>query len=524
MNRPSCAAWYNVRGDGGLPAPQDISLNKSTLLALGLIVLISAALGASILTRDHAWGDDFAAYIMQAQSILQGNMQAFIQHNSFTIERSSYNIGPVTQLWGFPLLLAPAVAAFGLDILSLKYVMTLLHAGFLVVFFLLASTRLDSPRSLLAVALVAFNPLWLQAQNAILSDLPFALFSTLALWLMLRRPSAQASSSRQVGRGMLLGAAIFLAAFTRWTGWLLLLPLAVMQAPPLWRQARAGERMFRPLLLASVPYVTLAALYALQSGIFPSLGYPLQDQFADLSRDTVWANLGYYFWLPASFFDHVFGLGKPIQAALLVLYLLSALKRGRRDLPIHLYVLATLIVLVAFPARGGARFLYPIWPLFILFAFDGLLWSMDRLRAAHQLAAMPVGYAAWVVLVLISLAACVQAGRANLSAGRMPPRADWGAFAPTSMDMYNFVRSRTDVESVIIFFKPRLMRLMTARDSILIARCSNLRRGDVVVLDRKLGLGQQVSPREITTCNPALSLTPVFANEDFLAYQIAPLH
>lgn len=499
-------------------------LDKKVLAALGLIVLISSALGVCVLTRDHAWGDDFAAYILQAQGILHGDMQALVQHSTLTIERSDLNIGPVTQLWGFPLLLVPAVAAFGLNILSLKFFMTLCHAAFLCVFFLLARTRFDPAKALLVTALVAFNPVWLQAQNDILSDLPFALFSTLALWLIVRGPAQDDPSPRTMAAGLLEGLVIFTAAFTRWTGLLLFIPLFLTQVWAYRRQSRAGVRLSRLMLPAVLPYATFAILYMLQAWLFPSLAYPLREQFAEFTRQTPSANAAYYFRLAADFFDHVFGGGKVIQVAFLVLYLLSFVRRGSRDLAIHLYLLATLLVLLAFPAHGGPRFLYPIWPLFVLFAFDGLMWIMDALREAHQIAVLPIGYAAWTIVVLISLVTCVQAASANLALGRVPPRAEWGAFSPTSMEMYDFVRTHTAAQSVIVFFKPRAMLLMTGRDSILLQRCSRLGRGDYLILDRKTGLGLQISPHDVPSCNAALSESPVFVNDDFIAYKIAPLH
>jgi 4-amino-4-deoxy-L-arabinose transferase-like glycosyltransferase len=490
------------------------------LLALGLILAASVALSACLLTRDHGWGDDFAAYIMQAQSILKGDMQGFVQHNTFTISESAYNIGPVTQLWGFPLLLAPAVAAFGIDILRLKLVLTLLHAVFLCAFFLLARTRLDPGKSLLVTALVAFNPLWLQAQNDVLSDLPFAAFSTLALWLISRGESRETRSGRNIGAGLLVGAALFAAAFTRWTGWLLLVPLAATQLRSLRLKSRADVRWSMWIVQAAIPYLTFVALYGLQTRLFPNLPYPLRDQFAELTLATLWANLGFYLSLSASFFDHAFGGGMLIQVVLMALYLLSAVQRRGRDAPIHLYVLATLVTLVAFPAHGGPRFLYAIWPLLVLFAFDGLTWGAERLRSAHQLAAVPAAYSFWFALIIVSVSACVQAGRANLSAGRIPPRAAWGAFSPTSEQMYAFVRSQTAADSVIIFFKPRAMRLMTGRDSIMMLRCSRLRRGDYVIIERTRGGVEQISPREIASCGPALDPNPVFENEEFTAYRV----
>jgi hypothetical protein len=87
-----------------------------------LPISITALLFWSGLTNGHDWGDDFAAYIMQAKSITEGRHSEFIEANRFTIEQSSYPIGPVAYPWGFPVLLAPFYALFGLNMIALKSV------------------------------------------------------------------------------------------------------------------------------------------------------------------------------------------------------------------------------------------------------------------------------------------------------------------------------------------------------------------------------------------------------------------
>ena len=66
-----------------------MKMKRPELIALAIILILSTLLGTSQFTRGHAWGDDFAAYIMQAQSILKGNEQSFVERNTFTIEKSS---------------------------------------------------------------------------------------------------------------------------------------------------------------------------------------------------------------------------------------------------------------------------------------------------------------------------------------------------------------------------------------------------------------------------------------------------
>jgi hypothetical protein len=114
--------------------------NKAAIL-LAVMLLTCALLGSSMLTRGHWWGDDFAAYIMQAKSILAGDMDAFVTANTFTVTQSSHQIGPAAYPWGYPLMLAPVYALIGLSPPALKLPGLLTYLGFLFVFFCLTRRR-----------------------------------------------------------------------------------------------------------------------------------------------------------------------------------------------------------------------------------------------------------------------------------------------------------------------------------------------------------------------------------------------
>src|SRR5215207_8154167 len=149
-----------------------------------ILIVSSLFIGIATLTRGHEWGDDFASYIMQAHSILNGATEEFIERNSFTIFESSNQIGPVAYPWGYPLILSPVYAIKGISPLALKLPGLFFYAGFLICLYILMNQRLRRTESLLIVSVFAFNPLLIQFLDQILSDIPFLFFSTLALVLM----------------------------------------------------------------------------------------------------------------------------------------------------------------------------------------------------------------------------------------------------------------------------------------------------------------------------------------------------
>src|SRR5215216_3990185 len=149
-----------------------------------VVIFTSLLLGASTLTRGHEWGDDFASYIMQAESISNRTTCEFMEHNSFTIFESSNQIGPIAYPWGYPLILTPVYALKGMNPLALKLPGLFFYVGFLACLYLLMKTRLTQTESLLIVCLFAFNPLLLGFLDQILSDISFLFFSTLTLLLI----------------------------------------------------------------------------------------------------------------------------------------------------------------------------------------------------------------------------------------------------------------------------------------------------------------------------------------------------
>lgn len=496
---------------------------RKILLFLGLITLSAVVLSVLMLTRDLDWGDDWAGYIMQGQSIARGNMREFVEANAFTIEHSSYVIAPVTYPWGFPLLLSPVLDAFGLNLLALKFVLTICYALFLPAFFLLARTRLSRSQALLLTAVLGLNPALLLMQDGLGADIPFLLFSTLGLWLIEKFVNQDQQPCVRLGPGVAIGCVVFLAIFTRGNGYFLLASLAIAQFMRFMRRARHNVRLHPADLQGVVPYAVVGLLYVLQAWAFPGLPYPLRPLFAVMSLPTIWNNVGYYFWLPADFFGNLVNGGRIIYLVLLIGFLLNLSQWRGRDLPIHAYGLATLLFLVLYPHVQGLRYILPLLPLFVLFSFDGMRRVVERLQPGHRERTMALTFDLWAGLALISLAACIQLGWGNLAADRAFNGRSSGAFSPGSSAMFEFVRQETPPDSVIIFFKPRTMRLRTDRDSFMTSECQDLSTGDyVAILNSEQGY-DQIQPDKVTHCNPAVFLVPVYEKYDFIIYRISPL-
>ncbi len=484
-------------------------MTKRSLLLLALIILAAIALSFAMLTRGHPWWDDFASYVMQARAILNGDMGEFVRRNAFTVQNSSYPPGPVAYPWGYPLLLAPVVAIFGIHALALKLVGIAFYALFLVVFYLLARTRLTEGESLLLTGVLAVNPMLLLANDLILSDIPFLAVSTLGVLLIEWR--IRGSSSRAAAyRDPVLGAVIFLATFLRTNGILLFIPLAFSLLVRHWPDWKTILRCFLP------PLGTFGLLYLAASWIFPNGQDSYLSHFSMFNLPRLWDNFLFYLWLPSWTFNHI-PAGAVFYPLLAVFLLVSIFARLKRDLAMHAYSLATLGLFILWPERQGLRFIYPILPFLFIFAFDGMKLAIEWLPARWQTLTARAVTGFWGLLLIISLGASSYWAYGNLAANR----AINGPFDEFSYDLYEFIRDETPADSVIVFVRPRAMRLFTDRDSFMTEHCADLPKGDYAAVHEKIGNVGQIPPEQITSC-PGITLEEVFNNRRFTVYRIGP--
>ncbi|HLF72954.1 MAG TPA: glycosyltransferase family 39 protein [Anaerolineales bacterium] len=474
---------------------------------LPAIILLSLLLGTSRLTRGHEWGDDFASYIMQAGSILNGRTEEFVERNAFTIFESSFQIGPVAYPWGYPLVLAPVYAIKGNHPLALKLPGVFFFVGFLVCLSLLVRGRLTQTENLLLVSLFAFNPMLVDFLDQILSDIPFLFFSTLALVLM------TGEEKRSPLNHVLLGGVIAFAFFIRTTGVLLLASFLAIEAHRLWinrTDRQAARKILTNVLTVCAAFVFLWGIYAL---LFPGGGESYLAQYQAFRVETVFGFLGGYFELFSLFLGEA-AIWKYFYYVLFIFFLIGLWNR-RKEEPVFIAFFALwMILLITWPYWQGPRFIFALLPIFIYFTFHGMKTAIHKLPGNYHQAGRAVFYALWLLVLGIFLFNSAVRAYNNVKNGRNIN----GPYDPVSGEVYAFVKDETPPDSILIFFKPRAMRLMTGRDTLMINRCEGMLKGDYIILSKKVGENNQIPPERIDSCN--LTLENVFKNRRFIIYEI----
>jgi len=469
-----------------------------------IILLINLALGASVLTRGHEWGDDFASYIMQAQSILNGSMDEFIEHNSFTIFESSVQIGPVAYPWGYPLALTPVLALKGVHALALKLPGLFFFSGFLVCLYLLVETRLTRTESLLLVSLFAFNPTLVRFFDYITSDIPFLFASVLVLLLITRLAKTHEPWSQ-----IILGVAIFTAFFFRTTGIILLAAFFLNQVLRFFQE---GDRRKNNPLNTIIVIAAFVIPWLISSIIFPNGQGSYIQQLAGFTPESLQENIYNYFYIFVQFFGSS-PIWTFIYYALVAFFLIGAWTQRNADQILIIFFALYLAVMLIWPEWQGIRFIFPLLPIFIYFAFQGIKTAIELLPETYLPTGKVINFILWLVIIGIFLINSGTQAYATLKDGRKIN----GPFDSFSKEMYEFIKTETPPESVIVFFKPRALRLFTKHDSIMVIECDHLTRGNYVAL-HKTWEYSQILPDEIRSCNLPMKL--VFENRRFLIYEL----
>ena len=471
------------------------------------IILVSLILGAGTMRSGHEWGDDWAWYVLQAKSIWEGTTDEFIEISDFTNYQSTSHLGPLAYPWGYPLILTPFYALNGVSPLTLKIPGLLLYAGFLFFLYLFSRSRLTLPESLILVSLFAFNPMLLLFTDQILSDIPFLFFSTLTLYLVTR------NEPRGWWHYAFIGASIFCTTFLRATGLLLLGCFLAVEFFRLVAQRADREAVKRIVINSFFVCAVFAALWILNAVIFPGGGESYLSQYENLTANLVRDFIGLYFRIFAWFFGVEPGW-QYLYYVVLLFALIGAWIR-RRDEPFFLWFFVLwMLVHITYPYWQGPRYIFPLLPIFIYFAFQGMRFVVSNLPEKNRLVGQWAFYGFWIAIIGYFLVYSASTVYVNLKEDRQIN----GPFDPYSMEVYDYIKRKAPPDSVLIFYKARVMRLMTGYPSIMINECDGMLKGDYLILSKKVGENNQVPPDQIKACN--LPLDKELENRRFIIYKI----
>ena len=192
--------------------------NAGTRICLVGLLTVIALFHSFTVRQGHIWGDDFAMYVAHARNLVDGHPYA---ETGYLFNPAS-PVSPRMYPPVFPLLLAPVVKLFGLNLIPMKIEQVLFFVLVLAAVYLFWRDDLSSKYALVQIAILGFSPHFWAAKDNVLSDLPFLLFFYVVAVLVRRAP--------QNGPGwwawaLLIDVVLYFAIGTRTAGIALLVGL-----------------------------------------------------------------------------------------------------------------------------------------------------------------------------------------------------------------------------------------------------------------------------------------------------------
>ncbi len=196
-------------GDRDAASDRASSLRSHNRAAIALLVLHGTLAWVNRTFAAGLWHDE-ANYLLLARSIRQLGY-----HDLLTLGSPLHTHYPP----GFPTLLAFWSLPIGENVQVLIAVVVLCSVGALALLYDVMRRRAGPGVALTVLALSALNPELVLHAGRPLSEAPYMLFATLALWAVLREPSTSIGTGRPTRRWALLAiAAALCAALTRLVG------------------------------------------------------------------------------------------------------------------------------------------------------------------------------------------------------------------------------------------------------------------------------------------------------------------
>lgn len=424
-------------------------------LALLIAVICGASLLAGVLGFDRlpsTLGDN-AEFAILGISLANGRGFRYVNHPE---ERPATKYPP-----GFPLMVAGWISIFGNTILSMKTLVLVCYLAAMAVTYLVARKLLDGTLSLLAVFLAVSSYTVLSYSHQILSDIPYTMFSLLALVLLL-------------GEGRTRSAVVAAMSISIWAYFVRTVGISLVFAVFvfLFRRRRRREAIALAASFVVVSVLWAVRNYALTGEGSRYLGVLLSaDPYApdkgSISLGGLfargWTNLSSYVGslLPADLFPSLVfsggtrgtSLGGLISVMITAVACLGGYVLRKRALVVNVYVLGYFAIYLVWPeVWKSERFMVPIAPIVGIYFFAGvkrILAYFDVKRAVTV-----------VVCTVLVLSNLISLGHFVRRERSYPP--GWNNYFETAM----WVRDNTPEDALVLSRKPFLFYVFSRRKTI----------------------------------------------------------
>lgn len=418
-----------------------------------LCALITFGFAYAMMYPGHGWGGDFSQYIAQTKALLTGTVQEWYEKNGYIIEHSFDGLGADVYPWGFPLLLVPVYLIFGESIVAFKIFEIVLLSISTFVLVLYFKNKMPLPYAVIMAFMIGLNPAYLKHTDAVLSDIPCMLFSIMAVWFTQMH---LVSKNKHLRNGILCGVFVFLATYIRTMALCLLLALVVIDSVLglywlFWKKrgkdpGKMEEYYQMKWYWHIVPYGVYGLLHVLMNSVLIKSGGTYWNYF-DFSFERI--QIMYELYLPC--LQDVLG---SFSCVLSILILIGVIYSFKKELYLMVYVSGMIVMLLVYPHYQGERFFFSVFPFLYLFAYMGAAAICVHIKD-RLIQGIFIGIA--ISMVVLYGKECTD----EIIPFRKSIEKPIEAYSQDAEAVYAYINMYVTDDSVVYFFKPRVLYLMT---------------------------------------------------------------
>jgi hypothetical protein len=458
----------------------------------------------------HSWGDDFALYLRQARSLLDGNIGQVIADNHFNVDNAAKpGFSPYVYPWGWPMLLAPFVRLFGIDYARLKLVEVASLCGFLWVFHEIIRARMARWVAFGVIVSLGTTLAYLVHTDHLISELPYMLAVAITFW-WLDRCRHHHQLDRATRRQLVMLGLLAVAVFNiRREGLAIVAAIAAVQLLDLRGRWRTVSRR-----RVATPYVTFVVGVIGFQLLLPSSLVPSYD---GAGLDQTWKKLQGPF--RGAFAEQLgvpslHGLGLLAVFLLVVAGVIVRLWRApKHDLPLFVFAVGSMTIAGMIPALSD-RYLLAVTPFALYFAVQALA-AIPLPRHAGRWVAV-AALAALTAWHLPDVTDAIDAASASRDRGDIVD----GPEAPYVQPAWEAIRTLTHQDDVVAFQKVRALTFYTNRRGVQSSELDIVQqRADFLMMRRDSTFSQPlVSAAE----GEQMGWTIVWQDDNWVLWRIMP--
>ena len=156
------------------------------------------------------WGGDYAGYLLQAESIQNGDavfISETLKEMISLTDGEKYTFAQTPGPWGYPLFMSMFEIYHNWDIQRLKNLNLILNLLFLLIFYKILVLKLKKIESLLFTSLIAFLPIYLEFHFKLLSEMLFSFLIILGFYFKLQQ-NLHSKSYLYIFEALIFGCAL----------------------------------------------------------------------------------------------------------------------------------------------------------------------------------------------------------------------------------------------------------------------------------------------------------------------------